>query len=484
MSTVIKDPITGALLEVTAGRQLKVKQANPVDTDGTENLNDVGSVRLHAEVDAGTVIGTPTLKALEVSSDFRLRVGVDHSVINELFPGTILNTALFTTPTTTMTATVSGGFVNLNAGLSLASGAVARLSSDRSFPCYKSYTTYYESQLQLTETPIAGNVCEWGAGIATGTATPTDGCFFRLNASGEFRAVINNNGSEIQSASLSFANLIGVNTSRSFLIYVISNKALFWIDNILVAEIEMPAAQGSVTSSMQLPILFRNYNNTAVSTAQVMKISFVNVTMADQNTSKLWNSILCGAGGHSSQGQTGQTMGSTALYANNQVAGAGAAMTNTTSALGVGLGGQFSALPTLVVGTDGIVSSFQVPLGSSIVPAKTLYITRITLNAAVTTTLAGGNVLYAYSLAYGHTNVSLATTESTTTKASRRLPIGFHNFAAAAPSGTIGGTIDLDLNSPIVVQPGEFIQLVAKNLGVVTTAGVITFLVSFGGYWE
>ena len=34
------------------------------------------------------------------------------------------------------------------------------------------------------------------------------------------------------------------------------------------------------------------------------------------------------------------------------------------------------------------------------------------------------------------------------------------------------------------VQPCEFIKLVAKNLGVVTTTGVITFIVSFGGYWE
>jgi len=30
----------------------------------------------------------------------------------------------------------------------------------------------------------------------------------------------------------------------------------------------------------------------------------------------------------------------------------------------------------------------------------------------------------------------------------------------------------------------EFVQLVAKNLGVVTSTGVITFNVSFGGYWE
>lgn len=484
MSTVIKDPITGALLEVTTERQAKVKLANPVDINGSEHFTEVGSVRLQSEVDAGTITGSPTLKALEVSSDYRLRTGLDHSIINDLFPSTTLNSAIWTAPVTTMTLTVAGGFANLNAGLSLASGAVARLSSYRSFPCYKSYTTYYESQLQFTETPVAGNVCEWGSGIATGTTAPTDGCFFRLNSSGEFRAIINNNGVETQSGTLDFNALIGVNTSRLFLIYVISNKALFWIDNILVAEILMPIAQGSVTSSMQLPVLFRNYNSTATSTAQVMKVSFVNVTLADQNTSKLWNSILCGAGGHSSQGQTAQTMGSTALYTNNLGAGAGAVMTNTTAALGVGLGGQFSALPTLAVGTDGILSSFQVPLGSSIIPAKTLYITRLTIQSAVTTLLAGGAVLYAYSLAYGHNNVSLATTETATSKAPRRLPVGIQSFPANSVVGTTGNVINLDLNSPIVVQPGEFIQLVAKNLGVVTTAGVITFIVSFGGYWE
>lgn len=38
--------------------------------------------------------------------------------------------------------------------------------------------------------------------------------------------------------------------------------------------------------------------------------------------------------------------------------------------------------------------------------------------------------------------------------------------------------------TPILVQPGEFIQIVAKNLGTVTTSGVITFLVGIGGYWE
>lgn len=484
MSTVIKDPITGALLEVTTERQVKVKPANPVDIDGSEHFTEVGSVRLQAESDAGTITGVPLLKALEVSSDYRLRVGLDHSIFNELFPGAVLNSALWTAPVTTMTATVAGGFVNLNAGLSLAINGVARLSTYRHFPCYKSYTTYFESETQFAATPVAGNICEWGAFLSTGIAAPTDGCFFRINSGGEFRAVVSNNGIETQSGTLDFDSLVGVNTTKAFLIYVISNRALFWIENILVAEIILPPAQGASTSSMQLPFSFRTYNATATSTAQVMKIAFVNVTLADQNTSKLWNAILCGAGGHASQGQTAQTMGSTALYSNNLAAGVGAAMTNTTAALGSGLGGQFAVQPTLVVGTDGILSSYQVPIGTAILPGKSLYITRMTISSVVTTALTGGAVVYALSLAYGHTSVSLATTESAIAKAARRIPVGIQTFAAAAAVGTTPTKVDLDLNSPIVVQPGEFVQLAAKNLGVVTTAGVITFIVSFGGYWE
>ena len=475
---------SAGLANVTDDFQLEVKLANPQNITGAEDTGRVGGVRLFGEVDAGTVTGNAKLKAVEVTNDYRLRVGVDQTAFNELFPGAVLNSTLWTAPVTTATVTVAGGFANLNAGASVASGAVARLTTYRNFPCYRSYTTYFEAGVQFSSLPVAGNVCEWGSFISTGVASPTDGVFFRINAAGELRGVVNFNGTETQSSTIDFASLVGNNTSRAFLIYVISNKALFWIDNVLVAEVNAPTSQGQITSSMNLPMSFRNYNSVAVSTAQVMKVSNVNVTFADMNTNKLWSHILTGSGGHLSQGQTGQTLGSTALYTNNLAAGAGAAMTNTTAALGSGLGGQFTALPTLATGTDGIVSSYQVPLGTASVPGKSLYITRVTINSAVSATLSGGAILYAYSLAYGHTAVSLATTESATSKAPRRVPLGFQSFAANATVGTITNTIDLDLNSPIVVQPGEFIQLVAKNLGTVTTAGTVTFLVGFGGYWE
>ena len=447
---------------------------------------NAGFMIMTAENDDGLVTGERYTLTPEVTGDFRLRVGTDQTIFNEPFPGAALNSALWTAPVTTATLTVAGGFANLNAAGSLAINAVARLTTYRSFPCYKSYTTYFEKEVAFTSLPVLGNVCEWGAFISTGTAAPTDGAFFRLNAVGEFRAVINNNGTETQSGTIDFATYVGVNTSRAFLIYIMSNKALFWIDNHLVATLPAPAGQGTITASQNLPLSFRNYNASATSSAQVMKVAMVNVTLADQNSNKPWCDVLAGAGGNSSQGQTGGTMGSTALYTNNLAPTAGVAMTNTTAALGVGLGGQFSALPTLAVNTDGIICSFQVPLGTAALPGKTLYIKGVNVDSVVTTVLAGNAtpVVYAYSLAFGHTAVSLATTETATSKAPRRKVLGLNSFAAAAAAGTIGNEVKINVENPIVVYPGEFVQVVAKNIGAVTTTGVITFFIDIDGYFE
>jgi hypothetical protein len=98
-----------------------------------------------------------------------------------------------------------------------------------------------------------------------------------------------------------------------------------------------------------------------------------------------------------------------------------------------------------------------------------------------------------YSLAYGHTTVSMATVEAAsfltggTTKAPRRIPLGVETFPVNTTIGTIAtaqGGIYVRFDSPILVAPGEFIAICAKNVGTVSSAGVITFLVAFDGYME
>lgn len=443
-----------------------------------------GFASMLAENDAGTVTGARQMRAVEVSKDFRIRVGTDNMIFNESFPGVAINSTLWSNPVTTMTTTNVNGFAVLNAGLSVAINAVAQLRTYRHFPCFKQYTTYGEMEIQLSSVPVTGNRCEWGLSLISGVSAPTDGAFFRLDSTGTFNGVLNYNGVETLTPAISTA-LLGVNVTHSYLVYVGSTFVEFWIDNILVGSITRPAGQGATTSSANLPLTFRNYNVSATSTAQVLRIGNVNVTYGDQAMSKPWGHVLSGMGASSTQGQTGSILGSTTQYSNAAFAAA-AALSNTTAAVGnIGLGGAFNVLPTLVAGTDGILCSYQVPLGTSTVPGKSLYITDLRINSVVSTTLVGGPVLYTCSLAYGHTAVSLATVESATTKAPRRIPIGISAYAAAAAVAVMSPALDYDLASGVpVIYPGEFIQVVLRNVGTVTTAGSIMFVVSITGFWE
>lgn len=478
MSIIIKSGNSPNLATVNSNNDLQVA----IGLTASENS---GFVSITAESDSGSITGDRLVKNLECTDDFRLRVGTDQTFFNEYFPGTTVNGNIWNTLVSTMAITQASNFVILNTASSVASGAFAQLRTWRHMPAFMSFPVYCEIDLQFSIAPQNNNIVEWGLGLATGVATPTDGAFFRLVSATDFRCVISSAGNETTSVNL-ISYLPAPATTNDYLI-VLSEKACeFWINDVLVAILTRISNAGATTASMNLPLFIRNYNSAAVSSAQVVRVGYVNVSQGDMTTNKPWSHVMAGAGGMAYQAQTGAaTLGTTALFGNNLGAGAGIAMTNTAASLGSGLGGQFGALPTLTAGTDGIVSSYQVPAGSATVPGKSLYITGVRVQGAVTTTLAGGPVLYAYSLAYGHTAVALNTTETNgSAKAPRRIALGFETFATTAAAGVIGAGVYMAFNSPIVVQPGEFVQLVAKNLGTVTSAGVINFLVCFDAYME
>lgn len=84
-----------------------------------------------------------------------------------------------------------------------------------------------------------------------------------------------------------------------------------------------------------------------------------------------------------------------------------------------------------------------------------------------------------WSLAFGHTAVSLATAESATTKAPRRVPLGLQAVASAAAAGAVLQTVTFTFQKGIYVNPGEFIQTVKKKIGTAPSAGVIGHIVTF-----
>jgi hypothetical protein len=266
------------------------------------------------------------------------------------------------------------------------------------------------------------------------------------------------------------------------LVEVTAEWILFWISNVLVGKLAVPSAQGSPTASVSQRVHIRTSNSAATGVAQIVRVG--NVEVSYGNVAKAYSHMKCLAGGMASQGQTGMTVGTTAVFANSANPTA-AVPTNTTAALAAGLGGIFFETDTLAVTTDGIVQSYQNPAATATLPGKNLVITGIRIQSFVSTTLTGGGYNAIWSLAFGHTSVSLATTEASGAKAPRRLPLGIQTVASAAAALVKLEDIVVDLSqAPIVVYPGEFVQAVKRKVGTAPSAGVITHVITYIGYWE
>jgi hypothetical protein len=485
----IEGSVTGNVAEVDSNNNQKVVLPIVAAQAGYAGLVTVN--------DEGTVSGSRYTKRLRASEDSRLQVGMDTAMFDYSFNAVAQNTAIwkFQQATTTMAMTQGTGFLTLNSGSVLTANAAVGLQTWRCFTLRGNAAMHIEITGLITVAPLANQVFEAGLFFtsATGAApvAPTDGVYFRLTSAG-LVGILNYNNVETPTGILMAAGSIPLNTNAIYKMVVSEAAVEFWANDIFLGEIATPAGNGAPFMSGALPLCFQARNTGAVSgTPMLVKITDCHIDQMDMQEYVPYTHQQAGMGLQGSQAQDGATMGSTALFGNSLAAGAGAVMTNTTAALGTGLGGQFTALPSLAAGTDGIVCSYQVPQGTVNITPRTLVITGVRVQGIVTAAITGGPCAFVYSLAYGHTALSMATGEGTTfgtsptTKAPRRLPIGGEGIIVTAPVGTLGSQngASIVFQTPVVVNPGEFVAICAKNLGVVTSVGTVTFIVSFDSYW-
>ena len=448
--TVNIEGYTGNIANIDDGYNVKV--ALTLDSD------KAGYVTIASDKDSGTITGNREVIRIKTSKDYRTRIGLDTTLMSEYFSNTTLNSSLWTAPVTTMTVACSGGFCILNNAGSVASGAVARLTSYRTFPVIGPYGVNFQMTAKIASIPVLNNVLEWGAGICTGSSLPTDGAFFRISATGEFRV-------------------------------------RYWIDDIVVAKIRTQAGAPYCVSSAALPIFARTYNVTAVSLAQKISIGQVSVTLADINSCKQMGHTASSDGSmlYQAPSNFGATVGQTARYGYSANPSA-ATPTTTTAALGSGLGGVFIANiggTSLAVDTGYIISSYQVPAMTKNVPGMTLYITGIKFNAKNQVVANGANPLtYQVIAAYGATQVdgyNGGAPESSIAKVARLVNLGVQTFPAAAIVGA-DASPEINVNfkeGPIVVNQGEFIQILIKFITFTdTNTQALWCYVTFTGYWE
>jgi hypothetical protein len=461
-----------------------------------DSTSGVGFAALAGKNDDGTQVTGGRIRRIYGTEGNYLASAQPALLWDDAFNATAQNTANYFFGATTMTGAQAGGFLILNNSSITTINTNCGYTTWKSFPIFGKTETRCNTSALLTTAPQTNCTIELGliSVAIPGAAAPSDGIFFRYNASAELRGVISYAGVETQTAAMTVPS---ANVVHDYLIVALTDSVMFYIDGVLAGKIVLTTdapGQGQPCQRGTQSWTARVVNGgSAPAAATQLKITNIIITQLGSDPVRTWATQLAGVGRSLYQGQNGGTMGTAALYTNSLAPGAGAAMTNTTAALGTGLGGQFAALPTLAANTDGIMQSFQVPSGSNTQTPRNLIVTGVRIQSAVTTTLANaGPIIYFYSLAFGHTAVSMATAEQTsftsgTTKAPRRIPLGCEAYQVNAAIGSIAtphGGIYIKFDTPIFVEAGSFIAICAKNVGTVSTAGVITFLVTYDGYME
>ena len=455
-----------------------------------------GNVAFQSENDAGAITGSRYLRAPETSVDYRLRVGIDTILFTNSFNATAQNTALWSYTFNTLTAAQPGaGTVNFSTvqGTTNAHGAFMR--SFQYFPLIGTAPLSVEITFgQFTANLVANEVWLMGLGLPSAATTePTDGVWMRFTTAGLI-GELRYNGVTTQTGVLRTLAQLTAGELYKATIVIGEQEVEYWLDDQLLAEQSMPAANGQPFITTALPVYLMKYNTGAVANTNTMRVSDVTVSLLDLHTSKPWAYQMAAQGLMAYQGQNGGTMGTTALYPNATAATTvtGAALSQTV-AIATGLGGQ-AGIVAAVPGIDGIITAFQNPVGGINQTPRNLVITGIRIDsvnigAAVATTAS----ILSWSLAFGATGGTIpslaqadtASFATATTKSWRRIPLGLQSWIVAAAIGDPAEAIVMNFDSPIVVHPGQWVASVAKFIvGTATASQVIWATVTFDAYYE
>lgn len=455
------------------------------------NPDRVGGIRMFSENDTGIALATDAwLVSPETDLDYRLRISQDFYAEDETFNYTAQNTGKYQYYNTTMTNAWATSGMTTNSGNITTTTTGTMFRTYAYFPMFGTCTTSADIEMSFSAAPTANTVVDFGIGLpaTSNPYAPTDGAYFRLTAAG-LQGVVNFNGTETSTAVFNLTYT--VNRKYQFILYVHHREVQFWINDgtgtNLYGRIPTPVGNGQPHCASAGQLFLRHaIAGGAAGAALSAQLSNWNVRIGGGNIVRAAAETGNACYG-SYQGLGGGTMGTLASYANSADPTAAAALSNT-AALVTGLGGQFRFNAAATATTDGIVTSYQVPAGTVSIQGRRLVITGIkiscaNLGAAVATTAT----TLAWSLAFGHTAVSLATAEAATTKAPRRIALGIMSWPVGAAIGQMPerGDLYMPFNAPVYVNPGEFVATVAKFIvGTATASQVIWGHVTLDYGWE
>ena len=476
MSVKLAGGISNTLADVNINNELEVALSKDFVSAG----HALGGAEINPD---GLGVGRE-VRPMDISTDYRLRVGIDSILFSDTYNHGIVNISKYKVVNTTATNALTGGRWVLNNGNSVTSGQGTQIQTWSYDRFALSGITYIDFELQFAQVPQTNNVCEFGLGLASGVTAPTDGILFRLNAGGIMQGVINNGGSETSVVLTGFSP--DPATMYHFLVSIHNDRTEFWIDDVLYGAIDTPTAVGSPCLSMSLPLLMRTYNSGVVTTAQRLEVSNVSITSGDQNINKLWATNMVIQGNSCINVPDGTATGQTANYANSTIP-VSATLSNTTAGYTT-LGGQWQFASVLGAETDYALFAYLNPAGTNAIQGKNLIIRGIRIETYNTGAISATTPnLLQFAVGVGSTGVSLATADSATagTCAPRRIPIGTQYLPVGAVIGQNCTPIDINFDVPLVVEPSKYFHLILKMVvGTATASQIIRGTCFVNGYFE
>ena len=471
--------VSGTGADVNASRQLMVVP----ETNAATNPGNVGGFRMFSENDPGDVTGEAYLKSPETSTDYRLRVGTDSVWDSEQFNYVAQNTSKHKYTSTTMTMTWAGGALNTNGGNSVTTGHAAQIQTYRYFPLLGAGAVYAETTMCLSNAMPANVNLDFGCMTlgATGVAIPTDGVYFRISSAG-IVGVLNSNGTETTTSA--FALTQAINVFNKFTIVLTQSECEFWIDDVLYAHIDRGNGLSQPIYAGSAPFAIRHHNTGTAGAIVQGKFGGYSVTLGDLDTQRQWSSTMAGQGMSSVQGASGHVQGMTANNVNSTVP-ATATLSNTAAGYAT-LGGRFLFAAPAGAETDYALFAYLNPVPTTGITGRNLVIRGVwieTFNAVVA--VATTPTVLEWSLGLGSTAVSLATVDAAATRAPRRLSLGSQSFLVGALAGANSERCDVNMDAPVVVEPGTYVHIILRvPYGTATATELFRGCVGFNAYWE
>lgn len=411
---------------------------------------------------------------------------------------------------TTLATATQAGFLRFNSGVVTTTTTGVSINTWATFTLERNNYLSLKSIIRHTNGSQLNKVFEFGFGYydvaANQQAAPNEFIGFRWTASGGLLGVLEySTGASPTSVTVNINGAIPYSDaiSKEYEVVVSQTEVEFWIDNVYQAKIAHQVDAAGIMKSSGLPILVRQYHPGTPSIAPVFELGHTSITKygTEADVPISYRQAIMGRGCYNNQAGILATNGSPVTVPASGTTPTGTTGSNTATTL-TGLGGYYNLNGAAVTGTNHsqiILTSYQNPTvpetSGAANDGRVLVITDIMISPMVVSViLAGGGAAWTYFIAVGSTALSLATADAIGgaaigTKSPRYLilPI-LDSVAATAAAGTVvtrAGSSNFSLNTPLVVNPGEFIHSGIRTcyVNAAITSGNFLGGISFSGFW-